>query len=126
MRGHPHSPETKAAVVAALLAGQGVTEVAKSYSIDKSVVSRWWKAVSDEQKQQVTSKKADEFSDLLAAYLKANLNALRVQSELFADKDWLKRQNAADIAVLHGVATDKAVRLLEAAQAANEQESADE
>lgn len=118
-RGKAHSDETKAAVMAALLAGQGVTEVATKYSLDPSVVSRWRKLIPTVQLQEVATKKEDEFGDLLAGYLRETIITLSAQARHFRDADWLKDQDAGALAVLHGVQTDKAIRLLEAAERAN-------
>ena len=116
-----HSDETRAAVLAALLAGQGVSEVARQYKLDPSVVSRWRSKLSVQELQELATKKRDEFSELLSAYLREALVTLRVQVEFFRDNAWLRKQSAHEVAVLHGVTTDKAIRLLEAAQAADEQ-----
>jgi transposase-like protein len=114
-RGKAHSPEVKAAVVAALLAGQGVTEVASQYHLDNSVVSRWKSNLGPEM-QEVATKKRNEIDELLTNYLRETLVTLQVQQLHFRDKDWLAKQDASDLAILHGVSTDKAIRLLEAAE----------
>lgn len=113
-----HSPDTKAAVMAALLSGQSVNSVAREYKLPKSTVSRW---KNEGVPQNGTQKK--EIGDLLIGYLHANLAALRSQAEMFSDRQWLAKQTASDVAVLHGVMTDKAIRLLEALSAAGEEES---
>lgn len=116
MRGRRHSDETRAQVVAALLAGQGVSEVAEAYSIDKSVVSRWRAAIPHAELQQIATKKRDEIGELLTGYLREAITTLRVQAEFARDTTWLKTQPASEVAVLHGVISDKTVRLLEAAE----------
>jgi hypothetical protein len=63
-------------------------------------------------RESQTQKK--EIGDLLLAYLRSNLEALQAQAVMFSNEQWLAKQNAADVAVLHGVMTDKAIRLLEA------------
>lgn len=105
-----YTDETKAAVLAALMAGQSISEVAREYNIPKGTVSAWKKRTT--VAENATQKK--EIGDLLVEYLRTNLNTLRTQAEVFADKTWLKKQAAGELAVLHGVLTDKAVRLLEA------------
>src|SRR5689334_5786951 len=114
MRGRRHSDETRAAVIAALLVGQGVGEVAKAYNIDPSVVSRWKSTIQLDQLQQLATKKEADFDSLIAEYLKETFTTLCVQAQHFRDKDWLKGQDAADLAVLHGVAADKAFHILTA------------
>lgn len=113
--GKPRSyePEVKAAVMASLLSGQSVNAVAREYDIPKGTVSSWKRraglAVGD-----VTTQKKDMIGDLLIEYLTANIQALKAQAVQFADLSWLSKQSASEVAVLHGVMTDKAIRLLEA------------
>lgn len=104
---------TKAAVMAALLAGQSISAVAKEYSIPKGTVSGWKNQAVNGVAGLSTQKKS-EIGDLVLDYLTASLRSLKIQAEHFGDKKWLGQQNAADLAVLHGVSVDKAVRLLEA------------
>lgn len=110
-----YNAETKAAVVAALLAGQSTGEVAKEYKIPHGTVRSWKsRQTNGEDVAIVATEKKKQVGDLLVEYLEANLNALKIQAKVFSDEAWLKKQSAADAAVLHGVMTDKAVRLLEA------------
>lgn len=104
-----HSSEVKAAVMAALLQGQSVHEVAKEYSVPRSTVTRWKK----EGGRSVGPQKR-EIGDLIVEYLRENLETLRSQAVTFRNPKWLERQSAENAAVLHGVMTDKAIRLLEA------------
>ena len=104
-----YSDETKAAVMAALLAGQSIGSIAREYNLPKSTISRW---KNSDVPQNGTQKK--QISDLIVDYLRANLEALREQAVMFSDRQWLAKQTASDVAVLHGVMTDKAIRLLEA------------
>lgn len=104
-----HSAETKAAVMAALLVGQSISQVAKAYSIPRGTVGRW----SAELEIERNRKKA-EIGELLVEYLKEGLTTLREQVKVFRDETWLKEQSASELAVLHGVIADKQIRLLEA------------
>lgn len=125
-RGKAHSDETRAAVMAALLAGQGVNEVAATYKLDPSVVSRWRSQTPADQLQQLATKKAHDFGELLGDYLADSLLTLREQVRFFRNGDWLKEQSASELGTLHGIVADKAVRLLEAAErAASASETAD-
>lgn len=98
--------------MAALLAGQSAATVATEYSIPEATV-RSWKARSSGV-AGVDHKKKTEIGDLLMSYLRANLSALEAQVSVFSDEEWLRQQSASEAAVLHGVMTDKAIRLLEA------------
>jgi len=103
-----YDPEQKAAVMAALLAGQGVAEVARQYRLPKSTVSRW------RQEARAAAGRSEDIGEILLEYLRENLVTLRAQAIHFRDPDWLRQWPAEQLAVLHGVMTDKAVRLLEA------------
>lgn len=109
-----YTDNDKAEVQAALLAGQSVSQVAKEYKIPRGTVAGWSSEIRSQSVATVSNTKKAEIGDLLIEYLRANLAALRAQAAVFSNPDWLKKQNAADAAVLHGVMTDKAVRLLEA------------
>lgn len=104
-----YSPETKAAVMAALLAGQSVSQAAKAYSIPRGTVGRWSAEIETER-----YRKKAEIGELLIEYLKEGLTTLREQVKVFRDEAWLKEQSASELAVLHGVIADKQIRLLEA------------
>lgn len=112
MSNKTYDDNTKAAVMAALLAGQSVSSVAKEYKIPKGTVSGWKAKASGVG--SATTQKKEEIGDLIIHYLEASLKTLKVQAEQFSSIDWLNKQNAADVAVLHGVLTDKAIRLIEA------------
>lgn len=102
----------KAAVMAALMAGQAVNEVAKQYDIPASTVRNWKSAIKLEG--AVDQEQRYEIGDMLLAYLRESLHALRIQAAHFGKTAWLDNQNASDLAVLHGVAADKALRIIEA------------
>lgn len=109
-----YTNEVRAAVMAALLTGQSVAEIAAQYNIPEGTVKSWKSRQKDSSVATVATPKKAEIGDLLLDYLHTMLRALRVQAEHFGDKSWLTKQTAADLAVLHGVSVDKAVRLLEA------------
>ena len=106
-----HPPEVRAAVMAAVLAGQGVSQVAAEYNLPTSTVSRW---KSEARREAGLS---DDVGALLLDYLTENLSTLTAQAVVFRDPEWLRTQAAGELAVLHGVMCDKAVRLLEALEA---------
>jgi transposase-like protein len=112
-----YDASTKASVMAALLTGQGVTEVAAKYKVPEGTVKSWrarMKPGSETDVAKVATEKREEIATLLIQYLHANLTTLHAQAVVFSSKEWLEKQNAADAAVLHGVLTDKTIRLLEA------------
>jgi transposase-like protein len=118
MARREYSDELKAQVMAALLAGQSVSSTAQAYKIPKGTVSSWRKAalgkVAEGAVESDATQKSTTLDDLLQGYVETNLVTLREQSQFFRDKEWLKRQQASELAVLHGVLADKTVRILEA------------
>lgn len=114
-RGKAHDPETKAAVIAALLAGQGVTQIATQYGLAKSLISGWKAELSEEQIAQVRTEKKERLVDLIQDHLTASLKgATKIAGQ--ADNDvWRDKQSAENLAVFYGVLSDKAIRLVEIA-----------
>lgn len=114
-RGKAHSPETKSAVIAALLAGQGVNEVAASYGLDSGLVSRWKSAIPESQLQQVAVEKKERLVDLIESHLIASLKGAAKCAEQAHNDDWRNKQSAENLAVFYGVLSDKSIRLVEIA-----------
>lgn len=107
-----YSDEQKAQVIAALLAGQSVREVARTYHVPRSTVASW---SSDEHRPRVDDlDRKKEIGALILEYLREVLTTLVAQQKVFRDESWLKQQPASEAAVLHGVLADKGIRLLEA------------
>jgi hypothetical protein len=120
-RGKQHDDQTRAQVIAALLAGQSISQVAGEYKLPDSTVRGWANGIGDEL-AKVRDKKREQFGDLIGDYLKESLTTLSVQQEHFRDKTWLQKQPAEALAVLHGVTADKAIRILEALETTDEPE----
>lgn len=111
-----HSDETKAAVMAALLAGQSVSSVARDYKIPKGTVSAWKARHSAGVADNATQKKdvRERIGELVLDHLEESLKALKVMAATAANPEWLKGQSASELAVLYGVVADKTHRILEA------------
>lgn len=116
MRGKAHTDETRAAVIAALLQGQGVNDVAREYKLDKSVVSRIKNGIAETALQQVTTQKKENIAELVENHLRASLMACASIANKAHDDVWLTQQSGDNLAVFYGVLSDKSLRLLEAAQ----------
>lgn len=108
--------EVKAAVMAALLSGQGVAEVAETFNIPEGTVKTWKRRGIQRDSLGETLKRPD-ITELVFTYLTETLVTLAAQQRQFRDADWLAKQPANELAVLHGVSADKSIRLLEALQA---------
>lgn len=118
MRGQKHSDETRAAALAALLEGQGVSEVARVYKLPMSTVRDIKKSISSEEFAKVRAKKEDSLAGLIEEHLQASLAAAASIARQANNADWLNKQEADKLGVFYGIVTDKAIRILEAAEQA--------
>jgi transposase-like protein len=123
--GRTYSEETKAAVLAALLTGQSVGEIAKSYRVPAATIRSWnSRQGNGGGVANVATQKKELIGELLVDYLGELLVTLKAQAKFARQIEWLKEQPASEVAVLHGVLADKGIRLLEAL-ADNEAEGED-
>jgi transposase-like protein len=121
-----HSPEVKAAVTAALLAGQGQAQVAREYHLPLSTVGSWIHEIRGNDKSPLPRSDSQEIGLLLLDYIKTTLRVLKRQVEAAGDANYLAKQSGTDFAVLHGVLADKVIRLLEAATFAEPESQSDQ
>ena len=117
-----YSDELKAQVISEWMAGSSLNQLAATHSVPKPTVQHWVKGrerlvipVSIPKKDPMEPYDLDRMAvDLVDGSVRAVTAIFRVT----ADDVWLKRQNAADLAVLAGVISDKLYRLLGAIQPA--------
>jgi hypothetical protein len=111
-----YSDHIKAQALAALIAGQSFSEVARSFNVPIGTLKSWKQrdvaGVATVDASGASAKK-EQIGALLLDYLVTTLGTLAAQQRVFADETWLKQQSAESLAILHGVSVDKAVRLLE-------------
>ena len=96
--------------MSALLTGQSVSSVAREYSIPKGTVA-YWRAQANGPK--VSTQKAERIGELIIEYVEAALVSLKAQVEAVGNEKYITKQAASELAVLHGVIADKAIRILE-------------
>lgn len=108
-----YSDEVKAAALADLvLLGPGAT--AAKYGIPVGTIHSW-----SSRNDPLASLKKEHIGAIAARYLEANLQALIAQAYVASDPDYINRQPAESLAVLHGVMADKSIRLFEALHASS-------
>lgn len=101
--------EKAAALADVYLLGPGAT--AAKYGIPRSTLSTWqetYEIVHD------PSIKKGRIETLAMIYLEASFQALTAQAYVVSQPDYIERQPAGELAILHGVVADKSIRLLEA------------
>ena len=108
-----HSAETRATALALLATGSSVHAVARELDLDRKTVIEW--RARSGMVHRVAPQNAPDtaaIERLALEYVAAALEAMRAHAALFQDTEWLRGQNPHDVAVLHGVLTDKVFRLL--------------
>jgi Homeodomain-like domain len=111
------APEIKAQVMAALLSGQRVAEIAERFGLNERTVRRWREA----ELSVIVQLKREQVLELTLGYLVANMKCLTAQCEVFSDANYLKAQSASENAVLHGVISDKGLNIFRALEAAEQE-----
>ena len=112
------SEEVRAQIMASLLAGEGVNDIARKYRLSAATVSRIKNSLVPETLQHIETEKRDRIDDLLLSCMAENLNALNRIAKTSSEPDYIKKQGAESIAVLYREIASTTVRLLEAASAA--------
>lgn len=112
-KGKPHSSQKRAAAIADLLTGETVSEVAARHNLNKSVVSRWKARIPAGELQRVATKKGEQLDEAVFGCVRGNLESLTAQAKATSDREWIMKQPARDLAMLHGVMFDKSFRILE-------------
>lgn len=107
-RGVAHSPELRAEVIGAILAGATLSEAARRFGIDKSLASRWFASVAPNQR----ARDADSMAEMILELIADHVATLQAQLQATARAEWLAQQSAADLAALVAVERDTLIRLL--------------
>lgn len=110
-RGKRTSDEVRAAIMAALLAGQGVSEISENFDMPQQTVSDL-KRVLENEFGSFGAKK--EISEQILELLGTQLNALKSIAGNVGRPEYVEKQPASEIAVLYGVISDKAFRIVSA------------
>jgi transposase-like protein len=115
MKEHP--VETRAAVLAAIASGQSINSISQQFGISRRTITGWR---DQAQLPTVAQQKKQEIGQKVYELLEDYIETLRVQVRVTRDEAWIKRQSAGELAILHGVLSDKSVRLLAAFRPAAE------
>jgi transposase-like protein len=109
----PYSLDVKAAALAALATGESLHSVARRLGISRATLRRW-RGSAAPLVAQGDPQKTQQIGAQLCGFLEESIETLTTQARVVRDDAWLRRQSAADLAVLHGVMFDKTARLLAA------------
>lgn len=93
--------------------------VAAKHGLKPATVRQWKSRELPEQLPidvTLVTRKKQRIGALMLEYLEASLNALTAQAYVASDPEYINKQPASELAILHGVIADKSVRLVEALQ----------
>lgn len=112
-----HDDMKKAAVLTGLLAGQSISEVAREHpDVPVGTIKSWaYRMRVEKEPLLVTENRSARIGDLVFDNLEAMLEAQNaILAHVSTDTEWLRKQDASELAVLFGVIGDKAFRILQA------------
>lgn len=112
-----YTDKLKAKVIADILLHAGsLQEIAAKHNVPDATIRTWnSRLVKHSEVAQIETDETQvkqRIGDHLLTILNANLKAQLAQLETFANREWLEKQNAKDIGILHGILQDKAVMLI--------------
>lgn len=117
-----YAPETKAQVIAEWKAGSSLNALVKAHGVPKTTLRHWLEGHARVAVAHVPAPKKEQATyDLDAMALRLVRGSVDAVDRIYGvtnDDEWLRKQNAADLAVLAGVIADKLYRLLGAIQPA--------
>ena len=111
-RGKRISDEIRANIIASLLQGQGVNDVAEEYQIPKQTVSNIKKAIKVDLGQAGTKKK--DISELVYEYLDEGFKTAIAGLQEVRKPEYIQKQDIASYATHFGILSDKLFRILSA------------
>lgn len=115
--------DKKAVAIAALLTGETQEEAAKQSGLSQPTVSRLWSDLPEHLKERSLTvrheEKQFEIQGLVQENLVESLKATTKIAQQAHDADWVKKQDAAQLATFYGVISDKTVRILGALERAH-------
>lgn len=115
-----YTDETKAAVMASLMAGQSVSKVAEEYDIPRSTVGNWSAKLNKAGVPSVPDEKKEELGDRLLLLASKMIDAQIAMLEVMTEKDYLRKQDLSEIALALGIDNDKMDRMLTRFNAASD------
>jgi transposase-like protein len=113
-RGVPHSPELRAQVVAAVLAGASLAAVAKQFGLRKQTISQWLQteAIRTVRTTRANERTPEALEAMIFDLVVEHIATLRAQLQAAATPAYVQGQPAGDLAALLGTERDTLIRLL--------------
>jgi len=103
-----HSEETKAAILANLIAGATIRATAEALDVPPTTVHR----IAHANSEQIGTEKGTMLSDRIFSLLEEIIESNIVAARLLQDSAYIRQQRPSDLAILAGTQMDKAFRIL--------------
>ena len=113
-----HSKQLIAEIKANLILGGSISEVSQYFNIPESTVRNYFRQLTPDEIAKLNAKKESQIGSLMTEYLQETLKSLVDLASQVRNPEYIHCQKAQDIAILFGVMSDKAFKLIEAAQRA--------
>jgi len=105
-----HPADLRAQVVAAVLAGTALSQVARQYGLSKGTIGNW---LAQERGTFGTDQRARlDLGELILGLIERHVQTLEAQLQAAARPEWLEKQSAAELAELVVAERDTTLRLL--------------
>jgi len=111
-RGVPHSPELRAQVVAAIIAGATVAQAAQRFGLRKQTVSEWLQTEEVRTVRTTRERTPEVLEAMIFDLVAEHITTLRAQLQAAAATAYVQGQTAGDLAQLLGTERDTLIRLL--------------
>lgn len=113
-----HDPDQKATVLAALLAGHGISETARQTGVPKPTVIRWRDEMNGPNSELFSDRswlpeRGVDWQDNFQRYIDDSLYALRVKVAYLSRPEVLERTEYAAIVDAHSALADRIARIAE-------------
>lgn len=94
------------------MAGQSVSKVADDFDIPRSTIANWSSKLNQAGVPIVPNQKREEIGDRLVSLINKMIDAQYAMLEVMTEKDYLRKQDLAELSVAFGVSNDKLDRIL--------------
>lgn len=103
-----HSEETKAAIIAHLIAGGTIRATADAVGVPPSTVHR----IAQENMGQIGTQKGTRMDDRIFSLIEEIVEGNIAAARLLQDPAYIRQQRPSDLAILAGTQMDKAFRII--------------
>lgn len=121
MRGVVHPPEFRAQVLADIASGESLKSVSSRYHLSRTTLQLWSRDAQGANRSAIQNVhetrevgQPSRMPALLNAYIEQGIATLTKQLEVTSREEYIMKQSAGSLAILHGVTADKLLRVLAA------------